>query len=99
MAVMIVVAILLVMQMLLMHLDRLVSFYCIVYKKLFKPKFRIGEYVMINDVEFEIILISKNSRPYTYFCLPVNSSSSTMYESYYHESEICKKTGLLKELE
>ena len=99
MGVMVVVAILLVVQMLLMHLNKLLSFYFAIYKKIFKPKFQVGEYVMINDIEFEIILISKNSRPYTYFCLPVNSSSATMYESYYHESEICKKTGLLKELE
>lgn len=96
---MIVVAILLSIQILLTHLGVIVSAYFTLYKKIFKPKFQIGEFVMINDVEFEIILISKNSRPYTYFCLPVNSSNATMCESYYHESEICKKTGLLKELE
>jgi hypothetical protein len=99
MGIMVAVAILLVIQMLLTHLDRLVSLYFIIYKKIFKPKFKVGEYVMIDDIEFEIVLISKNSRPYTYFCLPVSNSSATMYESYYHESEICKKTGLLKELE
>jgi hypothetical protein len=96
---MIVVAILLTLNMLLMHFDRLVEFYYYLYKKLFKPKFKVGEYVMINDIEFEIILIARSSKPYTYFCLPVNLTGSKMYESYYHESEIKKKTGLLKELE
>jgi hypothetical protein len=95
----IVVAILLTINMLLMHFDRLVEFYHYLYKKLIKPKFRVGEYVMINDIEFEIILIARSSKPYTYFCLPVNIANSRMYESYYHESEIKKKTGLLKELE
>jgi hypothetical protein len=94
-----VVAVLLTLNMLLMHFDRIVEFYYYLYKKIFKPKFRVGEYVMISDIEFEVILIARNSKPYTYFCLPVNLINSKMYESYYHESEIKKKTGLLKELE
>lgn len=99
MVTMVVLAILLTINMLLSHFDKLVEFYYWSYKKLNKPKFKIGEFVLINDVEFEIILITKNSRPYTYFCLPVNNKSSRMTEAYYHESEIKKKTGLLKELE
>ena len=99
MALMVAVAVLLVMQMFLMHIDVIILLYFNVYKKFFKPKFQVGELVMINDIEFEIILISKNSKPYTYFCLPANSTSGKIYESYYHESEICKKIGLLKELE
>lgn len=94
-----ILSILLTANMILMHSDKIVEFYYYLYKKLFKPKFRVGEYVMINDIEFEIILIARSAKPYTYFCLPVNLNGSKMYESYYHESEIKKKTGLLKELE
>lgn len=99
MVTMIVLAILLTINMLLSHFDKLVEFYYWSYKKLIKPKFKVGEFVLINDIEFEIILIAKSSRPYTYFCLPVSHKNSRMIEAYYHESEIKKKTGLLKELE
>jgi hypothetical protein len=54
---------------------------------------------MIDDREFEIILITHNSKPYTYFCLPTSNSNARMLETYFHESRIKKKTGLLKELE
>ena len=94
-----VLAILLIISMILTHADRIVAIYCWTYRKLIKPKFIVGEFVLIRDIEFEIIMLSKNSRPYTYFCLPVNSKSSKIAETYYHESEIKKKTGLLKELE
>jgi hypothetical protein len=99
MAVMYVVAILLVIQMLLVHSDKLVSVYYFLYKKVFKPKFKAGERVMIDYLEHEVVFILKNSKPYTYFCLPVYENKSNVYESYYHESDICKKTGVLKELE
>lgn len=95
----IVVAILLTINMFLMHLDKIASFYYWLYRKIKKPKFKIGELVLINDIEFEILLITKNHKPYTYFCLPTNNSRSRMIEAYYYESEIKKKTGLLKELE
>ena len=94
-----VVAILLTINILLMHFDKIVSAYYWLYKKVKKPKFEVGELVLINDVEFEILLITKNYKPYTYFCLPTNCKYSRMIEAYYYESEIKKKTGLLKELE
>lgn len=93
------VAILLTVNMILTHADKLYEFYIYIYKKIKKPKFSPGEFVLINNLEFEIIFLTKNSKPYTYFCLPVNVKSSKMIETYYHESEIKKKTGLLKELE
>lgn len=99
MVVMVIVSILLTINMVLTHLDKLVAAYYWIFKKLVNPKFKVGELVLINDNEFEIILITKNSRPYTYFCLPINYVNSRTMESYYHESEIKKKTGLLKELE
>lgn len=93
------VAVLLVLNMALTHANKLYDFYVWMYKKLVKPKFTTGEFVFINNVEYEVIFLTKNSRPYTYFCLPVNPNSSKMVETYFHESEIKKKTGLLKELE
>lgn len=100
MAVMYVVAVLLVIQMILMNGDKLYEMYAWVYKKIKKPKFKEGEFVMINDVEYEVICLSKSQKPYTYFCLPIYDYKKNMaFENYYHESEIKKKTGLLKELE
>jgi hypothetical protein len=95
----IVVAILLTINMFLMHLDKIALVYYWVYKKIIKPKFEIGELVLINGIEFEVLLLTKNHRPYTYFCLPTSKTYSRMIEAYYYESEIKKKTGLLKELE
>lgn len=99
MAVMYVVAVLLVIQMILMHGEKFYELYTWVYKKIKKPKFSDGEFVMINDIEYEIICLSKAQKPYTYFCLPVYSRLARGYDTYFHESEIKKKTGLLKELE
>lgn len=99
MVTLIITAVLLTLNMLLMHFDKIISAYYWIYRKIKKPKFMVGELVFINDIEFEILLITKNYKPYTYFCLPTNSKRSRMIEAYYYESEIKKKTGLLKELE
>ena len=99
MVTLIITAVLLTLNMLLMHFDKILSSYYWIYRKVKKPKFQVGELVFINDIEFEILLITKNYKPYTYFCLPTNNKRSRMIEAYYYESEIKKKTGLLKELE
>ena len=95
---MIIVAILLVINMILMHPEKLGKIYYWAYKKLKSPKFKVGEFVFIGNMEFEIIYITKEQRPYTYLCIPVFKKISPS-QNYYHESEIRKKTGLLKELE
>ncbi len=95
----IILSILLTLNMILMHGYKFVQFYYWIYRKVKKPKFKINEYVMISDIEFEILMITSNARPYTYFCLPVKATGVRMIEAYYHESRIKKKTGLLKELE
>lgn len=100
MAVLSTVAVLLVINMVLMHADRIVSMYYWSYKKLIKPKFKSGEFVLINNVEYEVISVVKTSKPYTYFCLPKSNQRSSLFrDTYFHESKIKKKTGLLKELE
>jgi hypothetical protein len=93
------VAILLVLNMFLVHIDKLNDLYNWLYKKLKKPKFEAGELVLIKNIEYEVVYIAKYSKPYTYFCLPVNNKNSRYKEHYFYESEIKKKTGLLKELE
>lgn len=99
MALMTAVAVLLVLNMLLMHANKIYEIYTWTYKKLKKPKFSNGEFVLIDNVEFEIIYLTKTHTPYTYFCLPVYTKPGIIKETYFHESEIKKKTGLLKELE
>jgi hypothetical protein len=99
MVTMIVVGILLTINMLLMHIEYLGKAYSWVYKKLRKPKFESGELVMIRNVEFKVLYLTKDHRPYTYYCTPLYAKRKYYIDNYYHESEIKKKTGLLKELE
>jgi hypothetical protein len=100
MVTMIIVGILLTINMFLMHIEYLGKAYSWTYKKLRKPKFISGELVMIGNTEFKVMYVTKNHRPYTYYCTPVSCKKKSYYvDNYYHESEIKKKTGLLKELE
>lgn len=91
-----VVAILLTINMLLMHFDKLVKVYYFVYKKIRKPAFKVDELVLINNVEYQVVLVDRNPPFYTYFCISIFSKG---YSGYFHESKIKKKSGLLKELE
>jgi hypothetical protein len=99
MVTMIVVGILLTINMLLMHIDHLGKAYSWTYKKLKKPKFVPDELVMIKNTEYRVRYITKDHRPYTYYCTPVTHKTKYYVDNYYHESQIKKKTGLLKELE
>jgi hypothetical protein len=99
MATMIVVGILLTINMLLVHIEQLGKAYSWTYRKLIKPKFHQGELVMIDNSEFKVMYVTKNHRPYTYCCTPTNYKRKHYVDNYYHESQIKKKTGLLKELE
>jgi hypothetical protein len=92
----VILAILLVINMLLMHGDKLVIFYYFIYRKIKKPKFKAGELVMIAGLEYQILVISENAPFYNYYCCPLYHPSICKY---FHESKIDKKTGLLKELE
>ena len=99
MVMLVLVSILLVLNMLFTYPERIGMVYGWVYRKLKNPKFAVGEFVLINGLEFEVIYVSREQRPYTYLCVPVNPRSKQFSHNYYHESEIKKKTGLLKELE
>lgn len=94
-----VVAILLVLQMCVLHTNKIMLFYFWAYKKLRKPKFAVNERVMIADREYEILAVNTSGRPYTYFCSPINTNGLRIFKAHYHESELKRKTGLLKELE
>jgi hypothetical protein len=99
MVTLVILAILLTVNMMLMHSSKFIEMYRWAYRKVKTPKYVVGELVMIQNIEYEIIFLTKNLTPYTYFCLPVNFKKNNPAENYYHESEIKKKTGLLKELE
>lgn len=92
----VILAILLTINMLLMHGSKLVDFYYFIYKKIKKPKFKTGELIMIEGIEYQILIISENAPFYSYYCCPLHHASLCRY---YHETQINKKTGLLKELE
>jgi hypothetical protein len=93
------VAFLLIVNIVLNHYARLRSAYRKVYKMLIKPKFRIGERVIISGADYKIVHISHNYIPYTYFCLPTVALRANILQVYFHQSEISRKTGLLKALE
>ena len=99
MVTMIVVGILLTINMFLMHIEHLGKAYSWTYKKLRKPKFAPNELVMIGNIEFKVMYVTNGYRPYTYYCTPIIYKRNYFIDNYYHESEIKKKTGLLKELE
>jgi hypothetical protein len=92
-----VMAILLTLNMLLLHGDKLVKFYYVLYKKIKKPKFVPNELVMIDNIEWKVILISESLPLYTYLC--IRTAIPSKNACYFAENRIQKKTGVLKELE
>lgn len=94
---MVVLSILLTINMLLMHFDRIVKFYYYMYRKIIKPKFQENELVMINNAEWKVMLVSETSPPYTYLCVSTNNQNKNA--CYFSENKLQKKTGVLKELE
>lgn len=94
------ISFLLTMNILSIHGYRLQQFYYWSYKRLIKPKFKVGDLVIINNYIFVIMAVTTSHRPYTYFCLPAYHKHATFTnEHYFHESRIKKLTGILKELE
>ena len=94
---MIILSVLLTMNMLLLHFDKLIKFYYFLYKKIKKPKFKENELVMINNVEWKVILLSETMPLYTYLCVGNNNQSKNA--CYFSENKLQKKIGILKELE
>lgn len=96
-----ILAILLIINIFLNHGYVFTRLYYKTYKAIFKPKYRMGEKVIIDGNLYEVMSISEVFRPYTYFCLPVytNNVNLRLGEHYYHESKLKKSSALLKELE
>lgn len=96
-----VLCVLLSISLYLNHGHRVYNLAVYIYKKLIKPKFKVDEYVMIDDMHFIIVQVCDYQKPYTYYCLPIHNKSGTMVSigKYYHESRIKKIEGLLKALE
>jgi hypothetical protein len=94
-----VVSILLVMNMFILHADKLVLFYKWAYTKIWKPRFQLGEGVMVDGTPYIVINMLRHARPYTYLCVLEFPTKFADFSIVIHESKIKKKTGLLKELE
>jgi hypothetical protein len=62
-----------------------------------KPKFKENELVMINNVEWKVVIISESFPLYTYLCTSMNNQNKNA--CYFSEDKLQKKTGVLKELE
>lgn len=99
MVLMILLTLLLIVNIVLNHGHTIKQIYYFFYKKIIKPKFSIGEFVMVNDMEYEVQWIVHSEKPYTYYCLRLIKSNARIQEYFFHESEIKKKSGLLKGLE
>lgn len=92
-----IIAILLLCNIVIFHGHLFVRAYYWSYRKLIKPKFKVGEIVIINKELFEVIQISARLEPYSYFCLPLNKISVSL-SNYYHQKELRAISALTKAL-
>jgi hypothetical protein len=92
-----VISFLLISNILLFHGQLFVNGYYWTYRKLFKPKFKVSEIVIVKGQLFEIIHISTVARPYSYFCLPLNKNSNIL-STYYPQKELKAISALTKAL-
>jgi hypothetical protein len=92
-----VISFLLISNILLFHGHLFVAGYYWGYRKLFKPKFKIGEIVIVKGQLFEIIHVSSVAKPYSYFCLPINKNSNIL-STYYPQKELTAISALTKAL-
>jgi hypothetical protein len=91
------IAILLVLNIVIFHLNIFVEMYFWGYKKLCKPKFKAGEYVVVDSEVYVIIHVSSLPRPYSYFCLPLNKTSGRL-TNYYPQKALKPVSDLTKAL-
>lgn len=92
-------AFLLTINIFVVNFYKIQQLYYFLYKSLIKPKFLVGEFVFIDDVEYEVLHVSSSHKPYTYYCFPVNIKASRHLGRYVLEKEIKSKPKLLKVLE
>lgn len=84
--------------MALFHASTIADFYFWLLRKLFKPKFKVGEIVTIKDVMFEVVHVASRGMPYSYFCLPLNRLNSIIDSNYYPQRQLKPLPDLTKSL-
>lgn len=91
---------LIIFNIILTHGYKFVGWYYGLWRLLVKPKFKIGERVMVGTSECEVIAITKQNPPYVYFCCPVYlNNGSIAFNPYIKQREMKRKTGIFKELD
>jgi hypothetical protein len=90
-------AILLVINMALFHASTIADGWYWLLRKLFKPKFKVGDIVVVGKDLCEVIHISSRGMPYSYFCLPLNRFNSIL-GNYYPQKQIKALPDLTKSL-
>lgn len=95
-----VLAFLMLFNIFLHHGHRISVWAFNLYRKVVKPKFAIGDRVIVRNVEVEVVAITKQNPPYIYYCCPVHTSSGTFaYNPYVKQRDMKSKTGIFKELD
>lgn len=100
MAVYWVLAFMLSVSLVINHGDKFIRLARKLISKIIKPKFKEGQHVMIDNVEWKIIMITQPYYPYVYYCYPISIKNVRMpLDSYVPEKRIKAKTGIFKELD
>lgn len=93
-------AFLICFSLVLNHGHNFSSFFFKFYRKLVKPKFKVGDRVMVDGIEVQILYITEHNPPYVYFCCPVAiNNASIYYDPYISQYRMKAKTGIFKELD
>jgi transglutaminase-like putative cysteine protease len=80
------------------HYRPLREAYYWLYKKLIKPKYKLGDIVLLDGEMCEVIHISPKAKPYEYLCLPLNKNNTNIYYNYYPQKRLKPISDLLKSL-
>lgn len=95
-----ILAVLLFTSLVLTHGDKFAQVYYWVYKKFIKPKFKVGQHVMIDGKIWKIVMLLNSYPPYTYYCLPIQIKNVNLaIDPYVPERRIKPMSGILNELE
>jgi hypothetical protein len=81
----------------LFHASTIADAYYWLHRKLRKPKYKIGELVVVHDVVCEVVHIATRGMPYSYFCLPLNNFN-TILGNYYPQRLLKPLSDLTKSL-
>jgi hypothetical protein len=83
--------------MALFHASSIAGAYYWLHRKLIKPKYKIGDLVVIRGTVCEIVHVATRGMPYSYFCLPLNNFN-TILGNYYPQKLLKPLPDLTKSL-